>query len=943
MICSKRILTIFFIFVLAASKSVLLGQVVIKEDIKITPGETVFNAEQSESSTVGYPCDAIIPAGDCHHFYQVVWSNSTFPLDPLQQPFNYQGNSCILDPYIGSNYDFEIISGAQYCTIYQCSRNYDEEKIDVGNSLIDISPTDFIPEGNTIQLFDGMPMNIGYCKYIIQFEDTRSRTSNVTFTFQPHGSTDLVYFHTTIIKPTDFRMELLQSQEYILHNDKMDLYLDPRRQEGYCGQFMFSNGGSFPGYLKMSAQIITGSEYGTLYYELTNTYGDYLSGLNNDEAVWFYTNGVQPADTQLVVVQLKADEYPAVDAEFYILPGDAKQLFISFASPELEPWYGTDINIKRYKNGEIIDLPGSQLLNIRITEGMEYATLVSTLDWSESNEYENIRLEYVFLAANDIPGDTARIKVYAETYVDDNGGGIATSIKEKKTENSLAKIEAGESIKEQIKLSGYGEILIVKSGARLNVSFDKNPIAPGESAKILIEGINDEGVPFNFSPDQTFYLSLGNGTLYGELFSTSTGQTGEFIGNAPGEFLFIAKDSIDVDSAFVDVYVMTEYESGDGLGKVNAAVNNRKMDRAGRIAEKFKAGKGNKEKFFLNKSTGKVSSTSETASVSEIFNLSGMARLLITEKGGDCSDAPQCEQDLIIPEIQVHPIYTNEYKGKDLCTVGVNPGGGFLPAYDNAFTYQPDPYSIVTPLKNEYYLPYEIEVCFNTNINDGDGGWQYQLYTPGISEVALGIRAFIILNCNVGDYSFPNINALNEVDPSDICMILNEFEKQRFYPYLVYGGDYDIEEIENIHEDCHIKQYEKFVRESMSKNLSFNYFGSKYIGSFYELMKFHPLCTQVYNNLENAKTKGNEYFCKLLKSYQDFIKIHFDKNEVKILGKKYNKIELDAHQSDSIQNLITKYQDRLIERARDNGIDIGLCDYVNKFMRKQFEKYSNRM
>ena len=655
MICSKRILTIFFIFVLALPYSNLLGQVVIKEEVKIKPGEAVNGEDQNMqglNSASGFPCDADITGGDCHHYYQVVWSNSTFPLDPLQQPFNYQGNNCILDPYVGSNYDVEIISGAQYCTIYECSRNYDEEMVDVGNSLIDVSLADFIPEGNTIQLFDGMPMNIGYCKYIIQFEDTRSRTSNVTYTFRPHGSADLIYFHTTIIKPIDFKMELLQSHDYIFHNGKMDLYLDPRRQEGNCYPFMFSNGGSFPDYLKMSAQIITGSEYGTLYYEPANTFGDYLSGLNNDEPVWFYADGIQPVDTQLVVVRLKADEYPAVDAEFYILPGDAGQLFISFDSPELEPWYGTGINIKGYLDGEFKNFSSDQLFTLKITEGMEYANLVSTLDWSESNEYDNISLENVFLAANDIPGDTAKIILYAETFVDDDssgsGGGGDTSIKEKKATKNLKKTDDNGNVNGQIKLFGYGEILIVKTGARLNVSFDKNPIAPGESANILIEGINDEGAPFDFPPDQTFYLSLGDGTKYGELFSTSTGQIGDFIENATKEFIFNAKDSIDVDSAYVDVFVMAEYESGDGLGKANAAVNNRKMNHASRIAEKFKAVNGSKEKSLLNKSISKTSSTSEYNSVDETFYLYGMGRLLITEDS-EC-DEPIIECDSNEPQ-----------------------------------------------------------------------------------------------------------------------------------------------------------------------------------------------------------------------------------------------------------------------------------------------------
>jgi hypothetical protein len=695
MICSKRILTIFFIFALVMSNSKLMGQVVIREKVIIKP---VPNSDNNLSMEIEYnplkfsiggprgfvytlsgPEGSISGSGTHADSMTAINGQYTITISSLCECNTNVGWLVTwLDP-AGNNQwvaGFEMWFGGQVSKSYTfsfngippepptepCDFDFNLDKSEICDTSQLVSMQMYLLSNQNCVTDPDITLSIQSGSVDLEiFNENNNQSCGTTCTFNSadldqyklklnsrfYGSMaeeavvsisvgDITRKDTLTILPIDNPLHYFMEVDppnpaNIVYGSTTGIYAYTRVE--LCGGVYEP----LPDDIKYSAKIIKGMNYGTLLYaEDSEVQGDILNNLSHNKGLLrlgFSADGDTIEESDTIIVRISTTDTEIEPQEVTLIIGLGSSLVIDFLPPTIRVWESSSILIRERKSdGQILGFPPDQLFNFRITEGTEYASLYSLINDTESYEQQNICQQDLLLFSYDIPGDTARVKIYAETIVDDNsGGGGDTSIKEKKVTKSLKKTDNNKSVNGQIKLSGFGEILIVKTGARLNVSFDKNPIAPGESAKILIEGINDEEVPFNFSPDQTFYLSLGDGTKYGELFSTSTGQIGDFIENAPKEFIFNAKDSIDIDSAYVDVYVMAEYESGDGLGKANASVNNRKMNHASRIAEKFKAVNGSKEKSLLNKSIGKTSSTSEDNSVDEIFYLYGMARLLITK------------------------------------------------------------------------------------------------------------------------------------------------------------------------------------------------------------------------------------------------------------------------------------------------------------------------
>ena len=193
----------------------------------------------------------------------MVWNHSYYHLDIGQQAFNYQANA--YDYYIDPTkyYDFKVIDGQGLLHI---NENYIDTvngnyipPTNAGYNLIGINGADMIGElgegevAYDLPLLQGIPTRGGFQKYSIIFD----QPGDVTFTINETGSSEVIYYHTKIVKP-DYSLSVSISNE-IPHGEEEAINADAHILDCLDEGWTFFNGGGYDG--SYNYEITGGLEY----------------------------------------------------------------------------------------------------------------------------------------------------------------------------------------------------------------------------------------------------------------------------------------------------------------------------------------------------------------------------------------------------------------------------------------------------------------------------------------------------------------------------------------------------------------------------------------------------------------------------------------------------------------------------------------------------------
>ncbi len=124
----------------------------------------------------------------------------------------------------------------------------------------------------------------------------------------------------------------------------------------------------------------------------------------------------------------------------------------------------------------------------------------------------------------------------------------------------------------------YDSVKIKPALFDLIVETEPKIIAPGDTAIVTVKRRTDYGTE-EFPSDQSFDVWIIEGSSYGFLLDSLTGNSGSSLTGIPNRFRIVANDSIDVDSAKIEIKVITE------TGNISTSLtgNNTKQNETNKI------------------------------------------------------------------------------------------------------------------------------------------------------------------------------------------------------------------------------------------------------------------------------------------------------------------------------------------------------------------------
>ena len=307
--------------------------------------------------------------------------------------------------------------------------------------------------------------------------------------------------------------------------------------------------------------------------------------------------------------------------------------------------------------------------------------------------------------------------------------------------------------------------------------------------------------------------------------------------------------------------------------------------------------------------------------------------------GDECGrNVPKCSTQVEPPSgFGSNVEFRNEYIrpgfiGRNLCKQVTGSGFTWI-RYDGWIKlYSVNPPNLPVPVEDEFYSPYNIETCYNEEINNGEGAYQYKLKTINNEDDLLYIN-FIISECENLSKPITSETQLYEIPEGEICKALTDFELTRYYPAEIgepvpsiwekYDVQYSIIDVIYEHEKYHVRDAtryanEKFDKEKLTVNGTDGFPVTK---TLKEHLSVVQKCSGLIKNYDEAKKKGEGYIKNAMKEFMNFHKDNWYEGTVQIYfeGEKIYRVrELFAHWSDRVQNKITKYQSILTTREDYN-------------------------
>jgi len=477
-----------------------------------------------------------------------------------------------------------------------------------------------------------------------------------------------------------------------------------------------------------------------------------------------------------------------------------------------------------------------------------------------------------------------------------------------------------------------------------------------EEADVIIKKRNPDGTLEDFPSNQTFELAVLDGCVNGNFMVG--GVIDVYFEAAQQPIKFVTADSIDPEYDKVLIRVGTDLGGYyRPIGNITAEEEQKPEEfESKQIGSRGKTQKERREKFDKLIAERKAEAKAEAKEggnepLAPVVPLCApddvqygitysYSNVLVQDECG--SGALKCTTSVQIPEgFKADKIEaTGEYnfnKPGYLPKILTTRGGRTFLFYDGEFILYEDQYPYKpTKLFDAFYSPYEIETCFNQNLNNGLGAFQYEVRSVDKSDNFLYKNFLIVVN-PVLDIPIISENQLDEIPDEKICKVLTDFELQRYRQadgennfWKINDVEYEIVDIAWENEKYHVRDATRYLNEQFDKaDLKVPGVDGYFI---IKSLKGHLQttfgCSEYITNYDDAKNKGEKYIKNALYDFMIFHQDHWYPPTVDILFENvvrtYKIRELFAHWSDDVQKKITRYQNKLLSRE---GFDLIGCNY----------------
>lgn len=329
------------------------------------------------------------------------------------------------------------------------------------------------------------------------------------------------------------------------------------------------------------------------------------------------------------------------------------------------------------------------------------------------------------------------------------------------------------------------------------------------------------------------------------------------------------------------------YVEPDGYLNVKLKLNNSFNFNGAGIELNFAACNATCVSFSMMKSMEQNNSTKENSKLASVscpevpdcgyqgvpalFHCSGTTAI-IYEKEEDCSDAPQCDGEQIIPNLDYIELPLKD----GYCKNDEKRRGGFAVEFSDLF------------------VPPNMSICYN-NVNDK---WQIN-----INQITLKYRISLceenIRNRYKAIYDYDILEDSVFLPNENLCQAYKDFNSQRQYGGGAIGH-YFIVDVVKQHEQLHKIDFQKIAGNLFTEN--------DFPG---KIISYGPKCDEINNQNEVVKN-SKKYFEKIVK---DFIKelkkrLYFKVGQPG--SEKRKDYENDVQKNKLVQHLIDSYYTTLL-------------------------------
>ncbi len=416
---------------------------------------------------------------------------------------------------------------------------------------------DYLSLNSDYIIFSDLPLGANRLRSDVTFQWYDSTETRETYYFYPPG---LFYLD-------EDQIEYLGTCSMYFDNDCYPLDLTDLEKDDLT--ITITQGGEYVSIISDYTQQIVGDNmiiaFDSLYYfSLVN---DVVSDSNIVAIIRSEINGLIQTDTVVVTPpKIKVIVDPAELSQ-----GDTARIIL----------------LKRYDDGTYASFPEGQLFYPDLTAGYDYASILYN---GEAEDYfyevpDSLKLRADDLGELDSVEVILRVGTYITTEIpvsalkveeenterisnipptDDEARPINNKVKKKK-DGIKPKLIGGGGWDEYVE--GYARVKIKKP--TLYVAFNPDTLSPGDTADVIVKLKKPDGTLLPFLPEQLFEVGVIGGCEYGEIL-TSDGRTELYFKDIQQPIRFIAADSIDADSAIVQLRVGIPEEE-NSLVKRNSA------------------------------------------------------------------------------------------------------------------------------------------------------------------------------------------------------------------------------------------------------------------------------------------------------------------------------------------------------------------------------------
>ncbi len=767
------------------------------------------------------PCPSITRP----QYYQSVYSCSGFPVEPYQQLFPFQsGTSLIFNPT--ALYDAEIISGTDYAYFERV------EYIDSTGNFYPYETFGTLLSGLTGAELSGTGNFIGYegagtferensTVYRVRFDNYSLPEASVIIRIKNLNDNTSTDWHTLIVNP-DLRFVNQQYEaDTLLHYYSKDVTPKFINANSPCAHPGY--GGCPPDNVTFNIEIIEGQLYGSIKNFETNEIATSFTGLsyNNLNTIFtYYANGVQPDSTATVRIRHSSNDPEIIPQEFNFTikknnippPSEGGSIYVKMDKKVVIP--GDTVNVQLLWIDEVndtVEFSQIQRFKVDLAEGSEYGTILDVETGDTSDTFTETTNEFKVIISPQIEQQQAKIVLVAEADLIiftrpvriNNGTGTTKQLQK----NSVDKVddEGGTNTDVIIignHLVGVGEITITKTP--FVVEIIPSVISAGDSAQIIPMKLNPDGTTTPFDTLQTFELGMLDGCALGYL--SAEADSNNYFYGITQPFYFIADSSADSGSVSVRV------------GVIDMSQQNRSITNNNNI---------------IPESDNPVS----CANVSFVENLYSTGNLVVGDECG--SGAPPCSTIVQAPQgfkeevIEWTGTYIFNKEGFYPLSLEKASGGAIYFFQEGQIKMIPltaprkdKIYEI--PILGSFYSPYEIETCFNKNLNNGKGAYQYSFKSIGETDNFIH-KPIIIQVADYTDdpYNMKSLSDLETIPFENICKALIDFEYERYRKaeqsndnfFNTHPTIYSILDVYWEHEKYHKRDGMRFMNDKYSKAL----------------------------------------------------------------------------------------------------------------------------